>query len=97
MTTTVILEIKTNPGTSGDMLALLTDILPDTRSYDGCLGANTFQGQDDADTLIIISSWESKGHFEKYLDWRKESGVFDRFAAMIQGPPSTRFFNLTEA
>ena len=97
MATTVILEIKTNPGAANDMLTILKDILPETRNYDGCLGVDVFQNQDDTDTLIIMGTWQSKGHFETYLDWRKETGIFERFSEMIEGPPNTRFLNLTDA
>ena len=74
---------------------MLKDILPDTRSYDGCLGVKTYQGQDDPNTMIIMGKWESKSHFEKYLSGRRESDIFDQFVAMIESPPNSRFFDLT--
>ena len=97
MSTTVILEIRTNPGTANEMLTMLKDILPDTRNYDGCVSVDVFQNQDDADTLIIMGKWQSKVHFETYLDWRNETGIFERFSEMIEGPPNTHFFNDTDA
>ena len=36
MAITVLLEAKAKPGTGNDFLAILKEILPDTRSHDGC-------------------------------------------------------------
>lgn len=96
MTTSVVLEIKTKPGASSDMLAMLKEILPATRSYDGCVDLTTIQDQDDQNTLIILSKWQTKAQYETYLDWRKETGVFDTFSELLAAPPSTRFFNTTD-
>lgn len=96
MTTSVVIEIKTKPGVSGDMLAMLKEILPATRSYDGCLDLTTLQDHNDPNTLIILSKWQTKAQYEAYLNWRKETGVFDIFADMLAAPPSTRFFSTTD-
>ena len=92
MTTSVVIEIKTKPGASGDMLALLKEILPATRSYDGCLDLTTFQDQDDPNTLIILSKWQTKAQYETYLDWRKETGVFDTFVDMLAATTQRALF-----
>jgi quinol monooxygenase YgiN len=42
---------------------------------------------------VIVEQWDTRGHYEKYLAWRTESGVMDEFAAMMAGPPNIRFFD----
>ena len=44
-----------------------------------------------------MGKWQSKVHFATYLDWRNETGIFERFSEIIEGPPNTRFFNDTDA
>lgn len=96
MATTVILEAKTKSGTGNDVLAKLKDILPDTRSYDGCISLDVYQEQDDSDTLVMVEQWESKSHYEKYLNWRIETGVFAKLAEALEGAPNIRYFDLAD-
>lgn len=97
MACTVILEVKANPGTGNDLLATFKEILPDTRGYDGCLGVDTYQNQDDADVIVLVEQWESKAHYETYLGWRQETGALESLGAAVAGPPSIRYFNATDA
>ena len=97
MACTVILEVNAKQGTGNDLLATFKEILPDTRGYDGCTGLDVYQNQDDSDILIIVGNWESKAHYEKYLGWRQETCVFESLAAVLEGPPSIRYFDLTDA
>ncbi len=96
MATTVFLEAKAKPGQVDELLALLREVLPDTRRYDGCLSLVTFRNQDEPETVLLVGEWESKGHYERYLSWREETGVFGRFAAILDGDPSLRFFDRTD-
>jgi len=68
MAITVLLEAKAKPGTGNDFLAILKEILPDTRSHDGCKEITVYQNQDDADVVVLIGKWESKEKYEKYLN-----------------------------
>ena len=97
MATTVFLEFQAKAGLGGEMVAKLKEILPDTRSYDGCHSADVYQKNDDPDTCIIQTLWDSQGHYEKYLGWREETGVLAAFAEALEAPPSIRYFNKTDA
>ena len=97
MACTVILEAKAKQGTGNDLLATFKEVLPGTRSYDGCLGVDTYQSQDDSDVLIMVEKWESRAHYDKYLGWRQETGVLESLAAALESPPSIRYFDLTDA
>ena len=97
MATTVMLEVKTKSGLGNEIVANLKEILPDTRSYDGCLSLNVYQNQDDADTVVIVSQWESKDKYETYLNWRMETGVFAKLTEALEGEPNLRYFDLADA
>jgi len=97
MTTTVMLEFKAKAGAGDGLVAKLKEILPDTRSYDGNHSIAVYQKQDDPDTCIIQGVWDSQGHYEKYIAWREESGVLGAFVEALEGPPSIRYFNKTDA
>ena len=97
MAITIFLEFTAKVGTGGDVLAALKEITPDTRSYDGCISNHVYRSQENPDTLVIHGQWQSKEHYEKYLAWREETGVFGKFAAGLEGAPSFRYFELTDA
>ena len=97
MAITVLLEAKAKPGTGNDFLAILKEILPDTRSHDGCKEITVYQNQDDADVVDFVGKWESKEKYEKYLGWRQERGDMEILAGALAGEPGIRYFNLTDA
>tara|TARA_B100001540_G_C15407121_1_gene461540 strand:+ start:304 stop:597 length:294 start_codon:yes stop_codon:yes gene_type:complete len=97
MTVTIILEIKAKAGTSSKILDILEEVLPDTRSYDGCLGLKTYQNQENPDIIVLVEEFESREKYSQYLSWRQETGVFDSLAQELEEPPSIRYFDLKDA
>jgi quinol monooxygenase YgiN len=97
MAITIFLEFTAKAGTGGDLLAALKEILPDTRSYDGCIANDVYRSQENPDTLMIHGTWETKEKYETYLAWRQETGVFDKFTEGLEGPPNLRYFDPTDA
>ncbi|MDA0231619.1 MAG: antibiotic biosynthesis monooxygenase [Proteobacteria bacterium] len=97
MAVTILLEVKAKKGTGNDLLATMKAILPDTRSYDGCISLNVYQNQDDSDVIALAENFESKAHYEKYVAWRVETGVMQQLGDALAEPPSIRFFDLTDA
>lgn len=97
MAVTVILEVKANQGTGNDLVSVFKQLLPDTRKYDGIIDIVLIQDQDDSDVLIAYERWETREHYEKYLAWRTETGAIAKLLELTQGPPSIRYFNLTDA
>ena len=97
MAGTVILEVKAKPGTGDNLVSVFRQILPDTRSYDGCISLELIQNQDDPDVLIAYECWETREHYEKYFAWRKETGALDTLGPLLVDAPNIRYFNLTDA
>ena len=96
MATLVQLEANAKPDCVPDLIEFLKQKLPETRAYGGCQEITAYLDEVDH-TFVYIELWDSKGHYENYLEWRKETGVFDEMAAMLQDEPSIRFFEPVEA
>ncbi len=52
MAVTTILENQAKRGNGKDLLAMMKAILPETRSYDTCIGLNIYQNQDHSGVMI---------------------------------------------
>ena len=37
----------------------------------------------DPDAVEVISKWETKAHYEKYLAWREEDGTLGKLGATL--------------
>jgi quinol monooxygenase YgiN len=97
MSVVVLLEGQVKPDNIADMKSYLAQILPDTRSYDGCKGIDAHFNMDDPGNMVLVERWESRGHYEKYHQWRKETGVADKLFSMLTGPPSRRYLERADA
>ena len=91
----VNLQLKIKKGLESEFIDELNVLLKETRSYEGCHAVYFIQNQDDPSNLEFCSKWDSKQHYEKYLQWRIESGVLDDTANKNgDGYPVWRYFNL---
>jgi len=93
MTCTVLLEIKVKPEHIAGQAEGFKAILPDTRSFDGCIGLFVSQNQDDPSNFVIVETWETRQKYEAYLAWRVERGDIEAMAATLEGEPSIRYFD----
>ena len=71
------------------------EILPDTRSFDGCEGLDVKINSDDPNNLVLVERWQSRPHYEKYFAWRQETGLIDRLGPVLGAPPSIRYLDDT--
>ena len=97
MAVRVLLEVRAKPGTGNELVAYLRTILPETRAYEGCLGADMLQNRDDADNLVLVETWETREQYEKYLAWRRGRGDSDRLKEGLAEPPDIRHFEVADA
>lgn len=97
MGVTVLLEVKAKAGAIDQLISKFSEILPDTRSYDGNIGIEMVQNQDDTNALVLIEQWDTRGQYEKYLAWRQESGTLAEIVELLDGPPNIRYFDPTRA
>lgn len=92
MSTVVLLEIQVKPEEINAVKAMLKEVLPDTRAYAGCQGIDIYGNLDDNGNLVFYERWASRDHYQKYLNWRMETGVLDKLGAKLAGPPKIRYY-----
>ncbi len=89
----VIFEMRVKPECMSQLISWMSSTLEASRNYEGCSNLSVAQNQDDANEIIIIQRWETREHYEKFLTWRKETGVFGTLVAMADKEPRLRFFD----
>jgi quinol monooxygenase YgiN len=93
MSVTAIIELPAQRDKLEELKDTITAMLPDTLTYDGCAGVTLNQNQDDSTTIVLLETWASRAHHERYLAWRTERGEVATLVAMLTGPPLIRYFN----
>ncbi|WP_019874811.1 putative quinol monooxygenase [Sporichthya polymorpha] len=93
MSVFVLVEFRARPDRVDDLLDLLHQILPDTRSFDGCKEVLVEQDLDEPTTVLLCERWISRAHFDAYKAWRSERGDLAGLGDILAGRPSTRFFS----
>lgn len=72
---------------TANIIQFFNDILPDTRTFDGNISADLYRKDQADNALNLYEQWTSPAHFEKYINWRKQIGDFDRLGAMLTDAP----------
>ncbi len=87
MSYVVNLVLKAKPGEYQNLLALFTEILPDTASYKGAEVISCYTDP-EAQTLTVHEIWDSKDSQQAYMKWRVETGLVDKVGPMVAAPPA---------
>jgi len=93
----VLLEAPVRADEVAKMKSYLAEVLPGTRTYEGCAGIDLYFDTADDTSLILIEHWASRQHHEQYLGWRTETGVMEKIGSMLAGPPSIRYLDRADA
>jgi quinol monooxygenase YgiN len=75
------------------LLEGLAAALVETRAYDGCLSVETFVDADSPDNVWLIEEWATRGHQERYMAWRVESGMMELVQPILAGPVEIHFLD----
>jgi len=93
----VLLEVQVKPEEISNMKEFMAEIIPDTRTYEGCQRIDVYFDTGDKASMVAVEYWDSRAHYDKYHTWRKETGVLDKIGTMITGTPSVRYFERINA
>ena len=93
MAVTVTLEFSVLLERVDEFKILLRALLPDTRSYAGCLKVDVYQGHDNPGIIYLVEDWKSKVHQQKYQAWRDESGIAEVVGPFLAGDPKFNYFD----
>ena len=97
MSTMVLIELKVKPESVDDMKALMKELLPDTRAYEGCQSVDFYDNTETKGSMVLYEIWDSKAHQERYLGWRTETGTLNRLLALVAAQPNFQYFDKVDA
>ena len=89
----VIFEFRVKLGQAAAMHSWLRENLRDTRAFEGFQTLVATTNQEDADNVVVIEQWDSRRHYESYIDWRTQRGDIETVVSMIEGEPTIRFLD----
>ena len=73
----------------------INEVLPDTRNYSGCSALYMTENIDIQNQVEFVSIWDSKEHYDTYLNWRDETGLLAEMAEKyLEADPVFRFLAL---
>ena len=58
MVVTVTLAFSIKPDRVEEFKALLKDLLPDTRAFEGCQRVDVYQDQDNPGYIYLVEDWD---------------------------------------
>jgi quinol monooxygenase YgiN len=65
--------------------------------YPGCKDVHFYLQKDDPTVAVAVGHWETRGHYEKYLAWRTETGAIAKLGELVAAQPSIRYFDKIDA
>ena len=80
----IVAEFHAAPGKLDELVAMLKVALVDTRAFDGCESLDCWLDEERA-TIIVTERWASFAHYDRYLAWRGETGIFDVVGPLLVG------------
>ena len=81
---TIIVTFKVIRGKEGLVKKLLENTLNETRSFDGCLSLEVFY-EKKTNSYIAIEKWQSVSNYDKYLEWRTQTGIEKVLNPLLDG------------
>ena len=79
-------------GKGPEMLALLKEILGDTRAWQGCQSIEAYSNADAPDDVVLWETFDQRSEHEAYLTWRVENGMMEALAPILRSDPQFTYF-----
>ena len=96
MSVIVIINLSAKDESLEELKKYFKEILPDTRSFEGCRGVQLYENKESPTKLTIHAKWISEEAQKKYMAWRMETGALDKLTPMLSGPLSLQFYNIVD-
>ncbi len=91
---TVSLDVKED--SVEELKKFFKEILPDTRSFEGCQGVQLYESQESPTKMMINAKWTSEEAQKKYMEWRIENGSLEKLMPMLSEHPNLQLFNIVD-
>jgi quinol monooxygenase YgiN len=72
------------------------EILPDTRSFEGCQGVQLYESQESPTKMTIHAKWTSEEAQKKYMEWRIDNGSLEKIIPMLSEHPNLQLYNIID-
>lgn len=96
MSILVLLEATAKADQAGQLMQFLKERLPETRQFEGCQDLVVYANADNPLNAVFVEHWDSKDAYQKYFEWRTETGVIARLLSYLDGAPSIRYFDAAD-
>ncbi len=96
MSVIVIVNLSAKDESLEELKKYFKEILPDTRSFEGCQGVQLYENKESPTKLTVHSKWASEEVQKKYGVWRMESGAVDKLTSMLSEPMSMQFYDIVD-
>jgi len=96
MSVIVIVNLSAKDESLEELKKYFKEILPDTRSFEGCQGVQLYENKESPTKLTVHSKWASEEAQKKYGAWRMESGAVDKLTSMLSEPMSMQFYDIVD-
>ena len=96
MSIIVIANLSAKEESLEELKKYLKEILPDTRSFEGCQGVQLYENKESPTKLTIHAKWVSEEAQKKYVAWRMETGALNKLMTMLSEPASMPFYNIID-
>lgn len=91
MTEPLLIEFSIRPEKLDGFLTFLTDIIADTRTFEGCEHVEVWEEEGTPGSVLLYQVWESRAKQEEYSAWRAETGTLNRLGEFLTGAAKVRW------
>ncbi len=93
------LFLRARPGRGADLLLMLErlGVLAVASEQPGFLGVEVAASVDDPDDIVIIGSWASVEHYERWRRGAVSGPVAEQIEGLATGVPEGRVYHVVEA
>ncbi|QKT08471.1 antibiotic biosynthesis monooxygenase [Gordonia sp. X0973] len=89
----VAIDLPAKKGKFDELREWMVNHIAGTRNFNGNMVVESWRNQDKPDSIFLLEKWESRADFEKYLQWREETGVITELLELLDGEPAFHYFD----
>lgn len=92
MSETLVIEFEVQPAKVDWFLETLRQTMPETRRFEGNEGIELYRDAERPNRMMFFEQWRSREDYQRYGQWRTETGVSQALKDAMLGQPSARWF-----
>lgn len=94
MASYVLIEQVVKPGRTAEVQQIMRRVWSELLEFPGCQGVRIFADPDLADRLVLLMRWARAEDFDRYQQWRAETGVAEQILSRLDGVTMRRLDHL---